>query len=181
VYPHNLDALGLSVSVWNAMFLVAVVVGYFVFLVSTRSEAGLDRQPLRYLVTVYLSALAAQIFAYAFDANTSFTPPHGASAAAYYLSPVAGPKTLYGVIVLMPVIASVAALGARVPVLRVLDLWTAPLLVVLAVARLGCLLQGCCYGVRSDLFGVSFPVGAPVYYEQLRAGNDTPNRSERTP
>jgi len=51
-----------------------------------------------------------------------------------------------------------------------LDLWTPALFTLVAGARIGCFLQGCCYGVRSDWLGVSFPVGSPVYYEQLRAG-----------
>lgn len=170
MYPHDLHAFGFSVSVWNTMFFVAAAVGYFVLRMSASAEPAFDHLPLRYLVTVYLSALAAQLFAYAFDVNTSLTPPSGVSAAAYYLSPVAGPKTLYGVIVLLPVTVAVATARTRLSLGRALNLWTPALLAVLATARAGCLLQGCCYGARSDVLGVSFAVGSPVYYEQLRAG-----------
>ncbi len=170
MYPHDLHLPGATLSIWNSVFLLAIVAAYFVFRSSVGAEPRLTLPTLRYVVVVYLSALAAQIFAYAFDANTSLTPPPDVSAAAWYLSPLAGPKTLYGVIVLMPVSVALATFGTGLSLRRTLDLWTPAMLVVLATARVGCLLQGCCFGARSDLLGVSFPVGSPVYYQQLGAG-----------
>jgi len=72
--------------------------------------------------------------------------------------------------VVAPLAVAVAAIGSRLSLARALDVWTPALFVVTAGARIGCLLQGCCYGVRSDWAGISFPAGSPVYYEQLRAG-----------
>lgn len=153
------------------MFLFAVLVGHVVFARLVRREkAPLGFVHLRFAVVVYLSAIAAQLFAYAFDANTSLALPLGEDPVRYYLSPLAGPKTLYGVIVLMPVSVFVATLGARIDFARALDLWTRPMLAVLATARVGCLLEGCCFGARSDLFGAAFPAGSPVYWQQMAAG-----------
>lgn len=169
--PHDVLLFGWSFSIWNALFLAGVLLGYPVLLVaSSRGGFSIHRLALRYLVTVYLSALAAQLFAYAFDANTSLSPPPGRGWAGYYLDPMAGPKTLYGVFVLLPITLGFAGWRSGVPLRRLLDLWSAPLLVVLATSRVGCFLQGCCHGIRSEAFGLSFPPGAPVYYEQLRAG-----------
>ena len=155
---------------WNAMFLVATFLAYFVFRASAAAEPRVNFVVFRYAVVVYLSALAAQIFAYAFDANTSLTPPPEVSLWSWYLSPMAGPKTLYGAIVLYPVSVALASLGTRLGLVRALDLWTPKMLVFLAVVRVGCLLQGCCYGAHSELFGVVFPAGSPVYWEQVRGG-----------
>jgi phosphatidylglycerol:prolipoprotein diacylglycerol transferase len=170
VHPGDIYLLGASVSVWNAVFALAVAVGYVVFRASSRAEPLLSHAGLRYLVVVYLSAIAAQVFAYAFDANTSLVPPPGVSYAGYYLDPLAGPKTLYGVIVLMPISVALATMRSALPLGRALDLWTPAMLVVLAIVRVGCFLQGCCYGAHSNLFGVSFPAGSSVYYQQINAG-----------
>ncbi len=40
-----------------------------------------------------------------------------------------------------------------------------------AFGRIGCFLNGCCYGFRCDSFGVSFPRGSAVYFDQLSAGD----------
>lgn len=170
VHPHDFDVFGLSLPVWNSVFALAVVLAAFVFRRSAAMEPRLGFALLRYFVFVYLSALAAQVFAYAFDVNTSLTPPPGVGLAVWYLSPVAGPKTLYGVLVLAPVSVAVATLGTRIPLGRGLDLWTPAILTVLATVRVGCLLQGCCFGRRSDLLGVSFPAGSAAYWQQVGQG-----------
>lgn len=170
MYPHPIHAFGISIAVWNLMFLVAAGIGYVVFRSTMSSAPRASGLALRYFFIVYASALAAQFFAYAFDANTSIVPPPNASPASYYLNPLAGPKTLYGVIVLLPLTMAVAGLASSISLRRWLDLATPALFVVLAVVRLGCLLEGCCYGMRSNLLGVSFPVGSPAYYEQIHSG-----------
>ena len=170
MYPHDLHVGPYAISVWNAMFALAVVLAYFVFRKTTRSKSDLSLPRTRFAVVVYLSALAAQFFAYAFDTNTSLLPPLEKNPWAYYLDPLAGPKTLYGVIVLMPVTVGIATIGTRLSLVKALDLWTPAMLVVLTVVRIGCMLQGCCYGARSDMFGLSFPAGSPVYWHQRHAG-----------
>jgi len=171
MYPDRVELIGLSLSVWNAAFLLASLCGYFTLRVAVSAEdPPLNFVAVRYLASLYLSALGAQFFAYAFDANTSLRPPCEVSYAAYYLNPLAGPKTLYGAVVLLPVAVAVARIASELNLARALDVWTPALFVVTAVARVGCFLQGCCYGVRAYWLGVSFPAGSPVYYEQLRAG-----------
>jgi len=169
MYSHAVHLLGLPLSVWNAVFLISSLSGCLILRRSADSGPTLGFFPLRCLVSLYLIVLGAQLFAYAFDVNTSLRPPNGISYAAYYLNPLAGPKTLYGAVVLMPLAVAVARVGSAMTFARALDVWTPALFTVVAGARLGCFLQGCCYGVRSNSFGISFPVGSPVYYVQLHA------------
>jgi phosphatidylglycerol:prolipoprotein diacylglycerol transferase len=135
-----------------------------------RSAPGYTRPLARYAVVVYLSALAAQLFAHAFDATGSLLPPPAVSVASWYLNPLAGPKTLYGVVVLLPLTVWIAGLGAHTPIRRSLDLYTPALLSVLSIARLGCLLQGCCFGLHSSDFGVPFPPGSAAQAQHVVAG-----------
>jgi phosphatidylglycerol:prolipoprotein diacylglycerol transferase len=88
----------------------------------------------------------------------------------YYFDPLFGPKTLYGAIVFLPItLVAVVFPWRDLGYVEALDAWTPPMFVVLGIARVGCFLQGCCYGVRSGLFGITFPTGSPVYYQQLNA------------
>lgn len=166
---QDLYILGLKIGIWNAILLVAVAAAYPVL---QRCIHGFSfpHPAIRFAVVVYLSALAAKLFAHWFDATGSFAPPPGASAVDWYLNPVTGPKTLYGVIVLMPISMSIGKLGADLSLSQALDLCTPPMFVILAIARVGCFLRGCCYGAPSDLFGIGFPVGSPAYLHQLEDG-----------
>jgi prolipoprotein diacylglyceryltransferase len=178
--PLFIDVLGWRLAVWDVMFFVAVIMGYVVLRIAirqpgfeqVRDAVSKPRLFAGYLLTVYVTSLGAQIFSYAFDSGTSLLPPPGLSPWNYYLNPVAGPKTLYGCVLALPV----AVMLLRAPPIelpltvgRGLDLWTPPLLAVLAVVRLGCFLQGCCYGVRSEVFGLRFAEGSIVYHSQVAA------------
>ncbi len=125
----------------------------------------------RYLATVYVAVLGAQLAAYAFDRSTTLLPPWGVSWQRYYLDPLFGPKTLYGAVIVLPLaVAAVTASWRRSSFTRALACWTPALVAVLAGARLGCFLQGCCYGIRSELFGIRFAPGGIVTFEQVHAG-----------
>lgn len=170
MYPYPAHVLGIEIGVWNLTFLIAVVLAYPIWL---RALGGTrPRAPVvRWIVIVYLSAVAAQLFAYAVDLHTTLAPSGAVGWLRYYLDPFAGPKTLYGVILFLPLIAlAVSAPWGDLGHAEVLDSLTPPLCVVLAICRFGCFLQGCCYGIRSDLFGVVFPPAGPVYARQLAAG-----------
>jgi phosphatidylglycerol:prolipoprotein diacylglycerol transferase len=57
------------------------------------------------------------------------------------------------------------------PFLALADLIAPSLLVGLALGRIGCLLNGCCYGGASDLpWAVHFPRNSPPYLDQVANG-----------
>lgn len=59
----------------------------------------------------------------------------------------------------------------HMPVLRTFDLLAPSMILGLAIGRIGCLLNGCCYGGVCDPAhldcGVCFPAGSPPYMRQL--------------
>jgi phosphatidylglycerol:prolipoprotein diacylglycerol transferase len=173
MYPHAPRLFGLDLGAWNAMFLVAVLAGYPLLRGALRLRHGgaLPRLlPLRWAITVYVSALGAQLFAYLFDLNTSVLP-QGAGWLRYYFDPLYGPKTLYGAILALPLGAvAITRPWGDLDYREALDAWTPPMFGVLALARVGCFLQGCCYGIVSEHFGMRFPPHGSLYYRQLSAG-----------
>jgi prolipoprotein diacylglyceryltransferase len=172
--PSVLTVYGLEMSVWNVTFLVGVAIGYVVLEVACRLRLEGSRPaylPFRWIMSVYISTLGAQLFAYLFDLHTSALPPPSISWMRYYLDPLFGPKTLYGAIVFMPL--SVVAIfwpWKDLDFRAGLDCCTPPLFAVIGVARIGCFLYGCCYGMRWDRWGISFPPDAPVSDHHLEAG-----------
>lgn len=170
MYPENLSAFGVTVSVWNAMLVAGVVLGYPLLRLALRWRAPATRPrmlALRWLLTAYVSALGAQLFAYAFDENTRLFPPASISWLRYYFDPLFAAKTLYGAIVFLPITLLVVSVPWRdLRYREALDAWTPPLFAVLATSRIGCFLQGCCYGYPSR-WGLSFPAHA---YRHAQAG-----------
>jgi phosphatidylglycerol:prolipoprotein diacylglycerol transferase len=59
----------------------------------------------------------------------------------------------------------------RVPLLATADLVAPSLMLGLAIGRIGCLLNGCCFGGMCDLpWAVTFPPGSPPYASQVARG-----------
>ncbi len=69
------------------------------------------------------------------------------------------------------VAAFVAAAGYRLPIARFFDCCAPSVAAAIILGRIGCFLNGCCYGSRSDLpWAVSFPAGTGPYHDHLAAG-----------
>lgn len=57
------------------------------------------------------------------------------------------------------------------PLMATLDLMAPSFMVGLAIGRLGCFLNGCCFGGACDLpWAVEFPVGSPAHMHQIEHG-----------
>jgi phosphatidylglycerol:prolipoprotein diacylglycerol transferase len=78
----------------------------------------------------------------------------------------------------------------RLSVLAMYDIMAPALLLGIAFGRLGCLMNGCCFGsVCEPAYGIVFPVGSPAHYSQVEhndvflgglkfAPSETPNLSK---
>lgn len=80
-----------------------------------------------------------------------------------------GGLTFYGGFLLATPIVIAYGLYKKVPILRGMDVVAPCLMVGLALGRVGCFLNGCCYGEQLE-WGVSFPYGSPAYVEQYEEG-----------
>ena len=59
----------------------------------------------------------------------------------------------------------------RLPLLAMADLITPSMLLGLAIGRIGCLLNGCCFGAVCDhAWAIQFPAGSPAYFAQAQRG-----------
>ncbi len=171
--PLSIGLGGGYLEIWDLLLLVGLVAGYPVLRRSFSPEPP-RALLIRYLAVAYVAVLAAQLFSYAFDYGTQLVAPPGYSRLYYYLSPTAGAKTLYGAILALPLGVAVFFSPAQRRrwhgTMGLADRFTPALLVVVCLARVGCFLQGCCYGVVSEHFGIRFVTGSVVYHDHLRRG-----------
>lgn len=60
----------------------------------------------------------------------------------------------------------------KLPVLKSFDAVAVGLMLGIAIGRIGCLCNGCCYGGITDVpWGITFPEGSPVHLHQIAHGD----------
>ena len=89
-----------------------------------------------------------------------------------------GGLTFYGGFLLATPVLIAYAIWKKVPLLRGMDIIAPCLMVGLAFGRIGCYLNGCCYGAEcSHELGVQFPYGSNAFVEQYAKGEiDVPDK-----
>ncbi|MDO8881244.1 MAG: prolipoprotein diacylglyceryl transferase [Coriobacteriia bacterium] len=79
--------------------------------------------------------------------------------------------SLYGGLVVATITGIALARAWRLPVWRIADSAVPALAVGVVLMRTGCFLNGCCYGLPTDLaWAVSYPAGSPVWQAQFLQG-----------
>ncbi len=83
-----------------------------------------------------------------------------------------GGLVVYGALIGASVGAAVYMAIARIPMLRMADIAIPGMLTGLALGRIGCLLNGCCFGGVCDIPQIAqhFPAGSPPYLRQIETG-----------
>lgn len=71
---------------------------------------------------------------------------------------------------------------SKIPMLRMADIAMPGMLVGLALGRIGCLMNGCCFGGVCDIPQIAqpFPAGSPPYLRQIETGELLGIRPEKT-
>ena len=78
-----------------------------------------------------------------------------------------GGLVVYGAFIGGAIAAVVFLARNKLPILKFADIVAPSLLIGLALGRVGCFLNGCCYGGKCELpWAVAFPPGSPVYVDQ---------------
>jgi phosphatidylglycerol---prolipoprotein diacylglyceryl transferase len=76
--------------------------------------------------------------------------------------------SLYGGLILALAVVALLARAWRLPLWRLADSAVPALAAGILLMRVGCFLNGCCFGITTKLpWGVTFPPGSPAWAEQL--------------
>lgn len=153
MYPDVFHVGFLHIRSYGLMLAIAFLVGTWIALREAR-RLGLDEDKL---VTVILATLVSGVLGaralYVLEHIDEFRGGWGSVLAIWQ-----GGLTLYGGIVAGAIVGLVAARAMGMPAWRVADALTPPVALGTMFGRIGCFLNGCCYGKPTDLpWGVTYP------------------------
>jgi phosphatidylglycerol---prolipoprotein diacylglyceryl transferase len=168
--------LGLPIRGYGVMLMLATVTG--VGLAAYRAwQVGIDPEAIYSLAfAMFLAGIVgARLFFVVEYWNEEFSPERTGSLTATFWAIVNIPKG--GLVVYGSVLFGVPAgiwycRRRRLPVLAIGDIIAPSMVVGLALGRIGCFLNGCCFGgvcLTSDL-AVTFPATSPPYLQQEQYG-----------
>ena len=169
--PRLSQAEGLPIRGYGVMLLLALVAS--IGLAAWRAERlGLDPDMILSLAfwAVTSGIIGARVF-YIIEYWQQFLRPTLAETLASMINVSQGGLVVYGSLLAGGAALTAFVLRYRVPGLALSDLAAPSVVLGIAIGRLGCFLNGCCYGGASDLpWSVSFPWGSPPHSVQVERG-----------
>jgi phosphatidylglycerol---prolipoprotein diacylglyceryl transferase len=171
IAPIVMEPDGLPIRCYGVMFLAAFVAAVALAVYRAR-QVGLDPEIILSLALWFLvtGILGARLF-YVVEYWDKFQRPTWWETLGSMVNITQGGLVVYG-----SLLAGGAALVAfihknRLPGLAFADLIAPGVVLGVALGRIGCFLNGCCYGGITDLpWAVTFPHGSPAYLDQVQEG-----------
>jgi len=167
------DGQGVPIRGYGVMLLAAAAAGTWLSIVRGRA-VGIDAAPLVARgVEVFLAGIVGARLFYVIEYHEQFFPPGRSLLAAIpaVLNVAAGGLVVFGAIPTAALAAWWFARRRQLPLLQLADCIAPGLLVGLALGRIGCFLNGCCYGGVCDLpWAMRFPAGSPPWFDQVSRG-----------
>jgi phosphatidylglycerol:prolipoprotein diacylglycerol transferase len=176
VLPHLCDAHGLPIRGYGMMLLLAVVSAVGLAVWRARC-VGLDPDLVFNLAfwCFVPGLIGARMFyviqKWPLEFDSIYQTRGGLAALGAVLNVAQGGLVVYGSVI-GGIIGAVAFIYKyKLPPLATLDLAAPSLALGMAIGRLGCMMNGCCYGGECQLpWAVQFPAGSPVHYHQFFEG-----------
>jgi len=167
------DGAGVPVRGYGVMLLLAAAAGTWLSVVRGRAS-GFDADTILGLgMEVFLWGLAGARLFYVIEYHDQFFPPGRSLVAALpdILNIAAGGLVVFGALPTAGVAAWWFARRRGLSLFALADCIAPGLLVGLAIGRVGCFLNGCCYGGPCDLpWAVRFPPESPPWLDQAARG-----------
>lgn len=177
----TIDIAGSAYRTYYLALLTGIVIGWCLFVLS---EHRIWKQPgaaslLRnftvssfyYIIIMICCIQGASYFHFLFDVIPQNIRSHLTLQSVLLTNPIGSTKVLYGAIFFYPLGVFLMSLNdLRGKFTAYLDGKTFILFLVIGFNRVGCSLNGCCYGVQSDLLGIRFPPGSGAAVEHWKRG-----------
>ena len=162
---------GIPIRGYGLMLLVAIVSSVQLAIVRA-PKFGLDAEAV-YGLAMWMSVggiVGARLF-FVIQKWDQFPKGNLAQFLAAAVNVAEGGLVVYGSLIGATIAVWLFVSRHGLPVWKTADMIAPSLLLGLAIGRLGCLMNGCCYGGVCDLpWAIRFPPSSPPYEEQLNAG-----------
>lgn len=173
ILPALDDGQGIPVRGYGVMLLAAATAGTWLSIRRGRTM-GFDADTIVALaLEVFLWGLVGARLFYVIEYREQFFPPGRSFVQALpdVLNLAAGGLVVFGSLPTAALAAWRFAARRGLPILTLADCIAPGLLVGLALGRIGCLLNGCCYGGPCDLpWAIRFPSQSPPWFDQAARG-----------
>lgn len=166
-----IPGLGLPIRSYGVMLLLAILAGTGLSVWRGR-QRGWDSETVATLCFwgVVCGIVGARTF-YVVEYWSDFQRPTLAGTLGAIANITQGGIVVYGALLGGLVGFGAYAWKHRLPLLATFDVLAPGMLLGLAIGRVGCFLNGCCFGGACDLpWAVRFPPGSPPYLHQLEHG-----------
>jgi phosphatidylglycerol---prolipoprotein diacylglyceryl transferase len=173
VLPTLDDGQGVPIRGYGVMLLLAAAAGIWLSIARGR-RMGFDADTILALgMEIFLAGIVGARLFYVIEYHETFFPP-GRPLRDGLLDVInipAGGLVVFGSLPAAGIAAWWFAKRRGLPLLRLADCIVPGMLVGLAVGRIGCFLNGCCYGGPCDLpWAVRFPPESPPWIDQVQRG-----------
>jgi len=171
----NLIRVGLAIRGYGVFLLSAIVAGIGVTVYRGRRVGISSEQIFALALWMILAGLAgARLFYLIQKREEYFGHGEWREQILKALDPTQGGLVVFGSLIGGSIAAVLYLRWKQLPVLQVLDLIAPGMALGLAIGRIGCLMNGCCFGGVADIQGlptIQFPAASPPYMQQLIEGN----------
>jgi phosphatidylglycerol---prolipoprotein diacylglyceryl transferase len=173
VLPSLDEGQGVPIRGYGVMLLLAAGAGIWLSIARGRAM-GFDADTILALgMEIFLAGIVGARLFYVIEYHETFFPP-GRPLRDGLLDAInipAGGLVVFGSLPTAGVAAWWFAKRRGLPLLRLADCIAPGMLVGLALGRIGCFLNGCCYGGPCDLpWAVRFPPESPPWMDQVQRG-----------
>jgi phosphatidylglycerol:prolipoprotein diacylglycerol transferase len=171
VLPNLCDEYGLPIRGYGTMMLLAVVSGVSLAVYRAK-RLGLDPEMIISLAFwLFLAGIAGARLFYIIEYWSEYQRPTAWETFKEVINFTKGGLVVFGSAIGAGLALAVFVYKHRLPGLALADLIAPSVMLGLALGRVGCFLNGCCYGGECDLpWKVQFPFGSPPYIEEVREG-----------
>jgi phosphatidylglycerol:prolipoprotein diacylglycerol transferase len=164
--------LGIPIRAYGLMVLTGIAAGMLLSVRQAR-RVGVDPEAIVSLCfwIVIAGFVGARVF-YVAQYWEQFARPTVPATLAQVAKLTDGGLVVYGSFIGAVAACVIYAGRQHLPLLALADLLAPGLMLGLAFGRIGCLLNGCCWGGMCDhgYLGITFPPGSPPYVDQLERG-----------
>jgi len=166
MYPEILKLGPFAIRSYGLMLIISVLIGiYYVYKMSKDTELDFNDLLTITYILVFGGIIGARL-AYVLMHISEFQGRWMATINPFGSDQfgIAG-LNLYGGVILAVISSFIYIRLKKLPVLKIFDLFAPTIGIGLMFTRVGCFLNGCCFGTPTDLpWGISFPTDSMPYY-----------------